>query len=198
MSAGSRLKQIRQKYGLSQAKFAKKTGMVLRRVQNLEGDRVQKFNKKETNILLEMGINKVWLLTGEGEMHAGSCKMPLWLRPEAIDSYEPYDFMQHAVTEMKTNTDFLRVVEVKGDSMEPLLRNGDHLFIDTNQCTLNKEGVYIMHMGNMLLARNVQLSPEGVRLTCSNKSYSDIDVSTSQQSSLAVIGRVVGMMRFLR
>lgn len=87
----------------------------------------------------------------------------------------------------------LCLIRVSGDSMEPTLRAGDVILIDHRACRPDREGIYIMRVGEMLLVKRLQALPGGkIRVTSDNPAF---DPWTLDQEELGtevlVVGRVV-------
>lgn len=69
----TRIKQVRESHGLSQADFGKRLGISRDAVSNLEYNRLKRPEQKEPIIKLicrEFGVNEIWLRTGVGEPYA--------------------------------------------------------------------------------------------------------------------------------
>lgn len=67
----SRIKQVREHFGLSQTDFGKRLGISRDAVSNIEYDRLKRPEQKEPIIKLicrEFGVDEIWLRTGEGNM----------------------------------------------------------------------------------------------------------------------------------
>ncbi|MDO6497360.1 LexA family transcriptional regulator [Photobacterium sanguinicancri] len=86
----------------------------------------------------------------------------------------------------------LAVVFVKGDSMEPTIKDNDSLLIDLS-CTNPIDGkLFVVRLGDELYAKRVQKSYDGsIRLISDNKDYQPIEVPKSELAELCIIGRVV-------
>ena len=88
----------------------------------------------------------------------------------------------------------LYLIRVGGDSMEPTLRSGDAILVDRRATRPDREGVYILRMGEMLLVKRLQALPGGrVRITSDNPTFSPYEVAIPdlQGDEIAIIGRVV-------
>ena len=68
MSFGKRLKEIRQKLGMTQETFAKKIDVTQSAITNYELEKRQPPDAIVSFICREFKINKDWLLNGNGEM----------------------------------------------------------------------------------------------------------------------------------
>ena len=75
-----------------------------------------------------------------------------------------------------------------GDSMDPLLRDGDEILVDRTPRPF-REGVHVARLGEALLVKRIQAVPPGRLLLISeNPAYGPIEMSASD---VDVVGRVV-------
>ena len=82
----------------------------------------------------------------------------------------------------------LSAIAVAGDSMEPLLRDGDEILVDRTPRPL-REGIHVVRLGDARLVKRVQMGGQGrVTLISENPHYPPMDVDLAD---LDVIGRVV-------
>lgn len=63
-----RIRQLRQRLGLSQTEFAKRMGMTRSMISNLELGLIEIPDYKLSMICQQYNVNEHWLRTGEGEM----------------------------------------------------------------------------------------------------------------------------------
>jgi phage repressor protein C with HTH and peptisase S24 domain len=86
----------------------------------------------------------------------------------------------------------LRVIDLRGDSMEPTLFDGDRAMIDLNDVDVaGNPGVFCLWDGTGLVVKRLQLIPGEhtmVRIKSDNARYDTIDVDAQ---AVRVIGRVV-------
>lgn len=95
---------------------------------------------------------------------------PRWLREQGLDA-------RH-----------LSAIAVAGDSMEPMLRDGDAILVDLAQRPL-RDGIHVVRLGEALHVKRVQASGPGrLTLISANPAYPPIEVAAGD---VAVIGRVV-------
>ena len=87
----------------------------------------------------------------------------------------------------------LCLIRVSGDSMEPTLRAGDVILIDHRACRPDREGIYIMRVGEMLLVKRLQALPGGkIRVTSDNPAFDPWTLDLEEfGSDVKVVGRVV-------
>lgn len=112
--------------------------------------------------------------------------------PGALAAVEqPFDafrFSARWLREQGLQPDMLSTIVVAGDSMEPLLRDGDEILVDRSPRPL-REGVHVLRMGDAMLVKRVQLGKPGqVTLISENRQYPPFEVPVDE---VDVVGRVV-------
>ncbi len=107
------------------------------------------------------------------------------------DSERPYDtlgFSQLWLREQGFDPAMLSAIEVKGDSMEPLLRDGDEILVDRTPRAL-RDGIHVVRLGDTLLVKRVQaVGAERLSLISQNDAYAAIEVDAREAE---IVGRVV-------
>jgi phage repressor protein C with HTH and peptisase S24 domain len=82
----------------------------------------------------------------------------------------------------------LSAIRVMGDSMDPLLRDGDEILVDRTPRPF-REGVHVVRLGEALHVKLLQAVPPGsLRLISKNPAYEPVEVA---MSDVDVVGRVV-------
>ncbi|MEO6151923.1 MAG: S24 family peptidase [Croceibacterium sp.] len=82
----------------------------------------------------------------------------------------------------------LSSIRVMGDSMDPLLRDGDEILVDRSPRAF-REGVHVVRLGEALHVKLLQaVPPAGLRLISKNEAYDPVDVP---MADVDVVGRVV-------
>ena len=82
----------------------------------------------------------------------------------------------------------LSAIRVMGDSMDPLLRDGDEILVDRTPRTF-REGVHVVRLGEALHVKLLQaVPPDRLRLISKNGAYEPVEVA---MSDVDVVGRVV-------
>jgi phage repressor protein C with HTH and peptisase S24 domain len=75
-----------------------------------------------------------------------------------------------------------------GDSMDPLLRDGDEILVDRTPRAF-REGVHVVRLGEALHVKLLQAVPPGrLRLISKNTAYEPVEVA---MADVDVVGRVV-------
>jgi phage repressor protein C with HTH and peptisase S24 domain len=112
--------------------------------------------------------------------------------PGAVGAAEiPFDafrFSRRWLREQGLEAQMLSSIRVMGDSMDPLLRDGDEILVDRTPRPF-REGVHVLRLGESLHVKRVQAGPPGrLRLISANDAYEPLEVS---QSDVELVGRVV-------
>ena len=82
----------------------------------------------------------------------------------------------------------LSAIAVAGDSMEPLLRDGDEILVDRTPRPL-RDGIHVVRVGDTLLVKRVQAGVPGrIVLESENAAYRPIELPPAE---VEIIGRVV-------
>lgn len=102
-------------------------------------------------------------------------------------SFDRFRFSRRWLREMGLEGADLTAIRVEGDSMEPLLRSGDEIFVDRNK--RQGEGIHVVRIGDALHVKQVQASAPGrIALISANEAYAPIELA---RDDVEVIGRVV-------
>lgn len=92
----------------------------------------------------------------------------------------------------KKNANGICIVNVPTDSMEPTIRKGDLVFIDTKINAYNGDGIYAFTIDGALFIKRVQkLVGGGYRLHSDNKDYDPQDITDEICQTAKFIGRFI-------
>lgn len=126
-----------------------------------------------------------WLEIPRLEVDASAGPGAAGAREEAFDAFR---FSRRWLTEQGLDGTNLSAIRVIGDSMEPLLREGDEVLVDCRQQSF-RDGVHVVRLDDVLLVKRVASKGGGrYSLLSQNLAYPPIEVSADE---FAVIGRVV-------
>lgn len=103
-------------------------------------------------------------------------------------SFDSFRFSRKWLREQNLEADKLSAVRVIGDSMEPLLREGDDLLVDLSGKPF-RDGIYVVRLDESLLVKRVTSQGGGrFSLLSQNLSYPPLSV---QAEDIDLVGRVV-------
>ena len=108
--------------------------------------------------------------------------------PASESAFDTFRLSRRWLTEQGLQGAKLAAITVEGDSMEPLLNNGDEILIDRREQPF-RDGVHVVRLGDTLMVKRVARAGAGrFSLLSQNLAYPPVDVSAEE---LDVIGRVV-------
>ncbi|MDQ6872858.1 MAG: S24 family peptidase [Gemmatimonadota bacterium] len=87
-------------------------------------------------------------------------------------------------------------VTMVGDEMEPTIKRGTKVWLDTSYAAIQGNGIYALEIDGRTIVRIVEDRPgEGFTLSCENKRYREQVIPSRTnlaQSGVKVVGKVVG------
>ena len=103
-------------------------------------------------------------------------------------AFDAFRFSRRWLREQGLEPALLSSIRVMGDSMDPLLRDGDEILVDRTPRAF-REGVHVIRLGEALHVKLLQAVPPGrLRLISKNAAYEPVEVP---MSDVDVVGRVV-------
>ncbi len=82
----------------------------------------------------------------------------------------------------------LSAIKVEGDSMEPLLRDGDEILVDCSPHPF-RDGIHVVRLGDTLMVKRVASAGQGrMALLSQNLAYPPVEIPADE---LTIVGRVV-------
>ena len=102
--------------------------------------------------------------------------------------FDSFRFSRRWLREQGLEANQLSAIRVMGDSMDPLLRDGDEILVDRTPRAF-REGVHVVRLGDALHVKLLQAVPPGrLRLISKNPAYEPVEVA---MTDVDVVGRVV-------
>ena len=102
--------------------------------------------------------------------------------------FDAFRFSRRWLREQGLEPAMLSSIRVMGDSMDPLLRDGDEILVDRTPRAF-REGVHVVRLGEALHVKLLQAVPPGrLRLISKNAAYEPVEVG---MADVDVVGRVV-------
>ena len=103
-------------------------------------------------------------------------------------SYDHFRFSKRWLREQGLEGAELSAIMVEGDSMEPLLRDGDEILVDRSPRPF-RDGVHVVRLGETLMVKRVASAGQGrFALLSQNLAYPPVEVAAEE---LEIVGRVV-------
>lgn len=163
------LKQIRQARGLSLEELAKKTGSFKGNLSLVENGKLN-LKLERAQKIAEVLKCRTTDLTGETKFdpNCKSVMIPIKYYPDVSasagkgcfvdnENFETINIDEKHLLEMSIRSDYhnIAVIKMKGYSMEPILKDGDLLFIDTSKTELYNNKIYVINENNGLKVKRL-------------------------------------------
>lgn len=206
MNAGRRIAQLREEKGLSQLEFAHKVNInnsVMNRIEKgirpIRDDELIAISKC-------LGVSIDYLLGNEPAKAAQpkttgrGVRIPVLGRVVAgipIEAVEEILDYEEITPELAATGEFF-ALQVKGDSMEPTLRDGDVVIVKKQPTVDSGDIAIVLVNGNDATVKEIKESPAGITLIGHNVAvytphfYSNKDI---QDMPVQIMGKVVEMRR---
>lgn len=107
-----------------------------------------------------------------------------------------WQFDKSYVSGIGSNSTGLYIAAALGDSMEPTIRSGERVLVDTNDKAIGRGGIFAFEDSGDLLIKRVEAIPGSKRwkISSDNPAHSAFEV---EAGSVSIIGRVVLSLRRL-
>jgi phage repressor protein C with HTH and peptisase S24 domain len=106
--------------------------------------------------------------------------------PEA--AFDTFRFSRRWLEEQGLARAELSAIRVEGDSMEPLLNDGDEILVDRSPRPF-RDGIHVVRLGDTIMVKRVaSAGPGRVALLSQNFAYPPVEVAAEE---VEIIGRVV-------
>ena len=103
-------------------------------------------------------------------------------------AFDAFRFSRRWLAEQGLESAQLSAIRVEGDSMEPLLNDGDEILVDRSPRPF-RDGIHVVRLGETLMVKRVASAGAGrVALLSQNLAYPPVEVAAEE---VAIIGRVV-------
>jgi phage repressor protein C with HTH and peptisase S24 domain len=103
-------------------------------------------------------------------------------------AFDTFRFSRRWLVEQGLERAQLSAIRVEGDSMEPLLNDGDEILLDRSPRPF-RDGIHVVRLGETLMVKRVaSAGPGRVALLSQNFAYPPVEVAAED---VAIIGRVV-------
>lgn len=216
---GDRLKEIRGDE--SQETFAGRFGIHRNTLARWEsGERTPDLDFV-IKMVLELGYSPEWVLTGAGPTRASAAAIHSahQLTPDHVDliqipkvkarlsagggsfeingEVERYYAFRSDWLRRKGNTAAMVLMDVSGQSMEPVIMDGDTILIDQSQTEPLPGRLYAVAVEELVYVKRVETKPGQLILRSENPAYDPIPVPTGEDmsDSVRILGRMIWSCR---
>ncbi|WP_427968788.1 S24 family peptidase [Altererythrobacter sp.] len=108
--------------------------------------------------------------------------------PVGEQAFDTFRFSARWLREQGFEGAQLSAIKVEGDSMEPLLRDGDEILVDRAPRAF-RDGVHVVRLGDTVMVKRVASAGQGrFALLSQNMAYPPVEVAADE---VEIIGRVV-------
>jgi phage repressor protein C with HTH and peptisase S24 domain len=214
MDIGERIRHIRKLLGLTQKEFAQQIGITQGFLTNVEKGRYQPSEKVLRLISQTFGVSLEWLKTGQGEMWVRKDKALLEgvgaRLGEIAEKLIRIPVVEHTGVGFPKNPADIEVagyilvsretlqkggrfsVKVRGDHMEPTLRDGDIVvfkpYVGDVLDIPNGKVVVVRNIGGELIVKRLIKIDGKALLMSDNPKYPPIPPEIAQEEELRIVG----------
>lgn len=108
--------------------------------------------------------------------------------PGGEAAFDTFRFSRRWLAEQGLECAQLSAIRVEGDSMEPLLNDGDEILVDCSPRPF-RDGIHVVRVGETLMVKRIaSAGPGRVALLSQNLAYPPVEVAAEE---VEIIGRVV-------
>ena len=162
------------------------------------------------------GLNPDWIETGKGKMFItqrdGSRIVPEYRSVpyvkarlcagdgsfEVDENVRDYWMFSTEWLKCKGAASHMVLIDIYGNSMEPELKDGDTVLIDTSRNNILAGSIYAVGIDDTIMVKRIEKHPGKLVLISNNKDYAPVYLSRGEMESVRIIGKVVWVSRDLR
>ena len=210
----NRFKHLLNVLNLKLTEMSKKTGIPYPTLQDYIAGKRKPGAENLKKIMLELHVSSDWLLTGEGPMFLdrGEREPPrddfAYVKKLRVvlsaggGSLEIDETAEHVYAFRKSYLktigpiDKMYLMEVRGDSMEPTLADGDLVLIDTSRRKI-RPGIFALRIDNEAYIKRLQPLGGGRLSVISDNRLYPPQTLDLQKDPVAILGQVVWFGRTL-
>lgn len=190
---GKRIRQVLAEKGMSQAELARSVGVKQQTISYIcSPDSPASTSRYATKIAGALGVNPMWLQTGQGDKHDpvvrieyGGVELSL-KRVPLLNSVDDRNSTVNLMTDAKVS-DGAFAIEIKDGSMSPMFKAGDRIVIDIATHPEPGDFVIAKHGGQTLFRKYRCRGSSEFELAPLNADWSPVLVDTSTAKILGVM-----------
>lgn len=99
----------------------------------------------------------------------------------------------HGLANVRDN--WLTAHQIEGDAMAPTLREGDLVLVDTADCRMLRDGIYVLEIDSNLVVKRLSINPATRMVTILSDNASYPSFTDCDPALLRAVGRVVWLGR---
>lgn len=159
------------------------------------------------------GINPDWIETGKGKMFIaerdGSVVVPEYRSAlhvkarlcagdgsfEDDENIRDYWLFRADWLNNKGSASHMILIDIYGTSMEPELKHGDTVMIDTSQQDILAGSIYAVGIEDTIMVKRIEKHPGKLVLRSDNKDYEPVYLSRNEMDGFRIIGKIVWISR---
>ncbi|ELI0359999.1 XRE family transcriptional regulator [Vibrio cholerae] len=180
---GKNIKKHRERLGLSQEKLGEAVGVTKSTISQWE---LGKVDPKRSNIKKLSEVFSVMpnVIEDDQEEDEYIKKIPYYKNDKQFE-------LVPVANLPKSNHKHLFCIQATGDSMEPVLRHGSKIIMDTSQQTIVDGKMYVFCLGDTDRVKLFSHEKNGLKISSYNKEYPDEFYTSDELEALRIIGKVV-------
>ncbi len=162
----------------------------------------------------KFGLNPGWLDTGVGTVFMnGASELDVDFKAipkvaarlsagtgsfDVRESVTEYLSFQSKWLAAKGSANNMVAMEVFGQSMEPVIKEGDTVLIDQSRTDILAGAIYAVGVEDTILVKRLEKHPNKLVLCSDNKTYEPIFLERDQMETVRIIGKVIWSCREYR
>lgn len=216
MVVADRIRELAYDKGMNIKEFSAFINVSERTIQNYLAGISLPNGRFLTDLCEKIGVSATWILVGVGPKYVhgnhqnfqceagGFTPIPRYTveasagHGAVCDDENSMDFLavkKSWLVQRGLSADMLAIIKVKGNSMEPDLKDGDLILIDrarTEAGSMDEGGIYVVRFDSDLFIKRVQHLPGSrLMLVSSNPVYHPVTVEPADLGGVKIIGRVI-------
>lgn len=217
-SFADRLSEAMKTAGLTQASLAESVGMSQSSIWKLTSGAASG-SRKTVELAKALKVRPEWLASGELPRDdsnpatmvsttppplPGTFRIDLldiqasagpgtYLSSEFVDTIRAIEFTEEHARSMFGNrsASAIKVITVRGDSMEGTIDPGDFVFVDTTINYFEGDGIYVFVFGKTIHIKRLQMQKNSLVVLSDNKLYSSWEIDASDEDQFHVLAKVL-------
>ncbi|MGY6089398.1 S24 family peptidase [Avibacterium paragallinarum] len=112
---------------------------------------------------------------------------------DTYSAVELIQFSEEQYTMLFSNirSEYIKIVNVRGDSMSPTFESGDLLYVDTRIRHYDGDGIYIFIYSGYRHVKRLQMAGSKLLVLSDNKAYKEWEINQSNEDEFFIEGKVM-------